>query len=105
MPVEDSVRAVLSLVLVLGGIGVLALLLKLLQQNPRLGQWFKPATQAHRHLQVVETLILDARRRVVLLRIGTQTRAVLLGPSSETVLETDVALQNTQDKEAKLHVV
>lgn len=42
----------------------------------------------NRRLKVVETLSLDPRRRAVILRCDQKDHLVILGPNSETVIDT-----------------
>lgn len=43
-----------------------------------------------RRLQAVESLALDARRRVILVRRDDVEHLIVLGPNSETVVETGI---------------
>lgn len=80
----DILRAVLALIFVLGLIGLCVIAARRLglgglRAGPRFGR--------DRRLGVVETLALDPRRRLVLLRRDTAEHLVILGPSGETVIE------------------
>lgn len=44
-----------------------------------------------RRLKIIEILPLDARRKAVLLRRDSTEHLVILGPTSETVVETHIA--------------
>ena len=46
--------------------------------------------KAGKRLEVVESLALDVRRRLVLIRRDDVEHLVLLGPASETVVERDI---------------
>ncbi|MBI1300120.1 MAG: hypothetical protein GC137_00540 [Alphaproteobacteria bacterium] len=80
------VKLVLSLAIVVGLMGGFAFLLK------KLGI----ATEAHmksgqeNRLKIIESIPLDARRRLVIIRRDNQDHLVILGPNSETVLETNI---------------
>lgn len=79
---------VLALVFVLALIGVLAVMAR------RFG--FGYATPAkggrRRRLSVSEIVPLDAKRKLVLLRRDSIEHLVILGPTSETVVETAIAV-------------
>lgn len=49
---------------------------------------FKPA---ERRLAITETLVVDPRRRVVILRIDDEEQVILLGAQEETILKTGPA--------------
>jgi flagellar protein FliO/FliZ len=53
------------------------------QMAPKLG--------GKRRLSIVETLGLDAKRRLVLVRRDDKEHLVILGPASETVVEAGIA--------------
>lgn len=80
----DFLRLLLSLVVVLGLMGGLAFLIK------KLGLAGAQPLQksGKKNLEVVETLPLDARRRAVILRNKDKEHLVILGASSETLIET-----------------
>lgn len=80
----DIMKAVLALIFVLGLIGLCVLAARRfglggLRAAPRFGQ--------DRRLGVVETLALDPRRRLVLMRRDGVEHLVILGPAGETVVE------------------
>lgn len=47
-------------------------------------------TTGKRRLKVIETLPLDARRRAIILQRDTTQHLVILGPTGETVIETEI---------------
>lgn len=54
---------------------------------------FSTINREDRRLTVSESLILDPRRRVVIVRCDDREHAVLLGPERETVLDSFAALE------------
>ncbi len=88
MDLIDFARYLASLLVVLGLLGGAAWLAKrgaFASILPAAGGFAKPGA---RRLQVRETLVLDPRRRVVILAADGVEHVVLLGASGETVLET-----------------
>lgn len=53
-------------------------------------QNFSRSAGSHRRLALVETISLDARRKLTLVRRDGVEHLLLLGPNSETVLETGI---------------
>jgi len=82
MSAVDYGQFILSLLFVLGLIGVAAFLAR------RFGlvQTTRPAS-GRRRLATVETLVLDGKRRLLLIRRDDVEHLVILGPSTETVVE------------------
>ena len=75
MDFPDFVRAVAALALTLGLILVAAVLAR--RYGP--GALFKARAKSNRRLAVVETLVLDPARRLVVVRFDEQERLLLLG--------------------------
>lgn len=78
----STLRAVFALAIVLGLILALAYVLK------RYAPQFMARLQAkrgHRRLEVVETLVLDPARRLVLVRLDDEERLILLGEGHELI--------------------
>ena len=71
----DFLRAVFALALTLGLIGLAAVLMR------RFGPtaWLRVQQKSNRRLAVVESLMLDPARRLVLVRFDDQERLLLLG--------------------------
>lgn len=91
MEATDYIKFVAALVFVLGLMGGLALLLK------RLGLGAASMLPADkRRLKVLEILPLDARRKAVLLSRDGAEHLVILGPTSETVVEANIKKQNAE---------
>ena len=98
MEMSDYLRTVSALVLVLG------LIMGLLWLLRRIGvPGMVPTRQANRRLSVVESLALDARRRLVLVRRDGQEHLLLLGHAADLVVETgiDNGAAATPDQEDK----
>ena len=78
-------RLIAAMVFVLALMGGLALVLK------KLGLGGHPnIPQKKRRLKLIESLPLDSRRRAVLMQRDDKQHLVILGPNSETVVETDI---------------
>ena len=84
----DYLRFFLALVFVLGLIGILAVLAR----RTGLGlpiTAIKPIQK--RRLSVVEVTAIDGRRRMVLIRRDNIEHLLLISPSSEMLIETNIA--------------
>lgn len=77
----DFLRAVLALSVTLGLIGLAAWALR--RYAPGLMARLQGGAGRERRLQIVETLVLDPSRRLVLVRVGTEERLILLGEGRE----------------------
>ena len=85
MEIYDYIKFVAALVFVLGLMGGFALVLK------RIGLGNVGVTPSDkRRLKIVEILPLDARRKALILRRDGVEHLVILGPSGETVVETNI---------------
>jgi flagellar protein FliO/FliZ len=78
----DLARAVFGLAFVLGLIGLVAWASR--RYAPQLLARFG-AERGERRLQVVETLVLDPARRLVLVRVDDEERLILLGEGRELI--------------------
>ena len=77
MDIAEFLRAVFALVLTLGLVGLGAVVLR--RYGPEaLARFGRPA-KAERRLAVVETLVLDPARRLVLVACDGQEKLILLG--------------------------
>lgn len=85
MSAVDYSQFVLSLLFVLGLIGVAAFLAR----RFGLAQTTRP-TSGRRRLAAVETLALDGKRRLLLVCRDDVEHLVILGPSTETVVERNI---------------
>jgi flagellar protein FliO/FliZ len=78
----DFARAILGLAITLGLIGLAAYALR--RYAPGLMERFQ-GTRGERRLQVVETLVLDPARRLILVRVDDEERLILLGEGRELI--------------------
>ena len=78
----DLARAVFGLAFTLGLIGLAAYAAR--RYAPQLLARLK-AERGERRMQVVETLVLDPARRLVLVRIDDEERLILLGEGRELI--------------------
>ncbi|MFN3816902.1 FliO/MopB family protein [Brevundimonas sp.] len=78
----DFARAILGLAITLGLIGLAAYALR--RYAPSLMERFQ-GTRGERRLQVIETLVLDPARRLVLVRVDDEERLILLGEGKELI--------------------
>ncbi len=96
MEFGGSLKFLLALVFVLGLIGLLATLAR------RMGLGFPTAALKkikNRRLSVVEVTPVDGRRRLVLVRRDDTEHLILLGPSSELVIERGIPAGGTPSEE------
>ena len=84
-------RAVLSLAFVLGLLLTLAWVVRRFNLAGALAAPGSLARGKARRLSVVETLSLDTKRRLVLIRRDGAEHLLVLGPAGETVIETGIA--------------
>ena len=90
MDLSEYVRFLVALVFVLALIVSMALLAR------RAGFGFPTAASkapGSRRLEVIEVTPIDGRRRMVLVRRDNVEHLLLLGPTTETVIETRIASQ------------
>tara|TARA_R110002096_G_scaffold124234_1_gene268744 strand:- start:1111 stop:1431 length:321 start_codon:yes stop_codon:yes gene_type:complete len=90
MDVVDFARYFAALAVVLGLLGLLALGAKQGWLSGLLASVARgrlPVSRRERRLQVVETLILDPRRRLVMVRHDDEEVLLMLGPNAETVVD------------------
>lgn len=93
MDLTDYVKFAAALVLVLSLMGGLAFVMK------RLGLGRHAAiSPAKKRLKILEILPLDARRRLVLLQRDNRQHLVILGPSGETVIESNIEATHEADE-------
>jgi len=84
----DIVRMIAALAVTLGLIGVGVVVLR--RFGPETLRRLQ-STRAERRLKVVETLVLDPARRLVLVRCDAQERLILLGEGRVIPVETKSA--------------
>ena len=78
----DFARAILGLAFTLGLIGLAAWALR--RYAPQLMARMQ-AQRGERRLKVIETLVLDPARRLVLVRVDQEERLLLLGEGKELI--------------------
>ena len=78
----DFARAILGLAITLGLIGLAAWTVR--RYAPQLMARLQ-AERGERRLKVIETLVLDPARRLVLIRVDDEERLVLLGEGKELI--------------------
>ena len=76
MDFVDAFRAVFALALTLGLVGLFAVALR--RFGPDVLTRFQP-TRSQRRMTLVESLVLDPTRRLVLVRLDDEERLILLG--------------------------
>ena len=64
----------------------------------RLG-WSQGIARPGKQMNVVETMALDARHKIVLVKIGETTKAALLGPNSCQFLNEEIQLTEFEEEE------
>lgn len=79
------IKMVLALVFVLGLMGLLALVLKKLGLSGRV-----QAAGSQPRLKIIESIPVDARRRVAIIQRDDVQHLVIFGPNGETVVETNI---------------
>ena len=82
MNLFDLARAIFGLVFVLGLIGLVAWAAR--RYAPQLLSRLS-AERGERRLEVVETLVLDPARRLVLVRVDNEERLLILGEGRELI--------------------
>lgn len=95
MTYNEVLRAALALVIVLGLIGLVTLAARRMGLG---GAHAAVRFGRERRLSVVETLALDPRRRLVLLRRDETEHLVILGPNGETVVERNAGRASFKDQ-------
>lgn len=83
MNLLDLARAIFGLAFTLGLIGLAAWAAR--RYAPQLMARLQSADRGERRLQVVETLVLDPARRLVLVRVDQEERLILLGEGRELI--------------------
>lgn len=89
MDYQDYLKFFAALALVLSLMGILAYVLKRLGfgqggiVSPRL-------SKTKKRLKIVEILPLDAKRKAIIIQRDDTQHLVVLGPSGETVIETNI---------------
>ena len=96
MLIAEVIKIFFALIAVLGMIGLLALAARKAGLASASGGFIR-----QRRLQLVETLALDGRRRLAIIKCDDKEHLLVLGPTGESViahdLETPPAPENTSD--------
>ena len=92
MELLDWARALFAL------IATLALILGVAYAARRLGM-LQPGAQGTKRMRISETLMLDPRRRMVIVRVDEREHVLLLGPGGDVVVG-DMAAKQTPVEEA-----
>ncbi len=87
MEFSGYLKFLLALVFVLGLIGLATAVMRRMGLGFPAGSLKRPG---NRRLSVVETAPLDGRRRLVLIRRDDTEHLIVLGPSSELVIESGI---------------
>lgn len=82
MAPDDIIRVIFGLLAVIGLIGIAAIAARKAGLLTAAG-----GLSGHRRLSVTETLSLDARRKLVILKCDDREHLVILGAQSETMLD------------------
>lgn len=91
MEYEQLFTMILALVIVLALMGLLAMLLKHLNQGKGMGRGKK------RRLQIIEVLPIDPKHKAVLIQRDHQQHLVILSSNGDTVLETGIPAKDKDD--------
>jgi flagellar protein FliO/FliZ len=86
MDAPDYIKFAAALVFVLSLMGGLAYVLKRIGPGAA-GNLISPG---RRRLKIIESLPLDGRRKAMIIQRDNQQHLVILGPSGETVVETNI---------------
>lgn len=81
-------RFLVALVFVLGLIGALTIVAKRAGFTPRAT---RPTSGARKRLSIVEVMVVDAKRRLVLVRRDDREHLILLGADRDLLVESNVA--------------
>jgi len=82
MLLAESVRIIFALIAVLGFIGLAAVLVRKAGLISASSGFIRK-----KRLALVETLAVDARRRVAIIRCDDKEHLIILGPNSETIID------------------
>lgn len=85
MDTVEPLRVVLSFGLVIGLIGMFALALRYAAK--RYPQWVMMKQPGGGRLQIIETKLLDTRRKLVLIKRDDREHLLLLSPQQELLIE------------------
>jgi flagellar protein FliO/FliZ len=91
---EDYIRLIAALVFVLALMGGLWIILR------KLGLSGPQRPSGRRRLRIIESIPLDSRRRALILQRDNTQHLVILGPTGETVVETQIPVPADEHIEA-----
>ncbi|MEQ8442019.1 MAG: flagellar biosynthetic protein FliO [Alphaproteobacteria bacterium] len=94
MQAADYIQFAVALIFVIGLIGMLAVILRRFGGGGIAMPRYKPGQK--RRLHIVDALPLDPRRRLVLVRRDDVEHLIVLGPQSETVVESAIPARNAE---------
>ena len=97
MDFGNYVQFLFALVFVLGLIGLFSLLLKRLSMNGISGL---RSGSGKRRLSIVETVIVDGKRRMVLVRRDDREHLLLLGQQNDLLIESNIDALDASDTDA-----
>ncbi len=98
MEFSGYLKFMLALVFVLGLIGLATAVMRRMGLGFPAGSLKRPG---NRRLSVVETAPLDGRRRLVLIRRDDTEHLIVLGPSSELVIESGIKAGDVEAGDVK----
>ncbi len=98
MDLDDYFRFLLALVFVVGLIGLLAVLIRRFGNG---AQFLTTRKGRDRRLGIVETLPIDTRRRLVLLRRDDKEHLVLFGAADELLIESDISAERPAHQQSE----
>lgn len=91
MDLEDYFRFTVALILVLGLIGLLALLAKRFGMAPRVTiGGTRGGIRRNKRVNIVDVTNIDGKRRLILVRRDDTEHLILLGVNGETVIESAI---------------
>ena len=98
MEFSGYLRFLLALVFVLGLIGLATVMVRRMGLGFPAGALKRPG---NRRLSVVEATPLDGRRRLILVRRDDTEHLIILGPTSELVVESGIKARDIKTRDIK----
>ncbi|MDA0781056.1 MAG: flagellar biosynthetic protein FliO [Rickettsiales bacterium] len=90
------IKAILALVFVLGLIGLFSFLLKRVSSGQFAGK-----SKAAKRISLEEVFYVDAKRKLLLVKRDDVEHLILLGANSETVIENNITVKQSDSKGEK----
>ena len=103
MEYGSIINSLLALTLVLGLIALTSALLRKYGANAT--RVSCKSSKGAKRLQVVESLVVDGRRKLVLLRRDDKEHLVMLSLDKETIIESDIEIPKEISEKEKLEVM